>query len=99
MYAASGARPKRSILFMWYSAEEWGLLGSIWYVANPLVPLDRTVAILAGVDSIRDVIAFPKTQKGTCPLTDAPSPVDPKQLSELGVTVVARPRAEGEGTP
>ena len=40
--------------------------------------LDRIVAILAGVDSIRDVIAFPKTQKGTCPLTDAPTPVSPR---------------------
>ena len=40
--------------------------------------LDRIVAVLAGVDSIRDVIAFPKTQKGTCPLTDAPTPVGPR---------------------
>jgi aspartyl-tRNA synthetase len=58
--------------------------------------LDRIVAILAGVESIRDVMAFPKTQKGMCPLTEAPGAVDPKQLSELGVTVVARPRAEDE---
>ena len=45
------------------------------------------VAILAGVDSIREVIAFPKTQKGTCPLTEAPTRVSPRQLAELGVTV------------
>ena len=38
--------------------------------------LDRLAANLAGQESIREVIAFPKTQKGTCPLTDAPAPVD-----------------------
>ena len=50
--------------------------------------LDRLVANLAGQESIREVIAFPKTQKGTCLLTDAPAPVDPKQLRELGIRVV-----------
>jgi aspartyl-tRNA synthetase len=67
------------------------LLEALDYGAPPMggiaFGLDRIVAILAGVDSIRDVIAFPKTQKGACPLTDAPTPVSPRQLAELGVSV------------
>jgi aspartyl-tRNA synthetase len=55
--------------------------------------LDRLVASLAGHESIREVIAFPKTQKGTCPLTDAPAPVDLRQLRELGIRVVEGPSA------
>ncbi|HJM83618.1 MAG TPA: aspartate--tRNA ligase [Nitrospinota bacterium] len=47
--------------------------------------LDRVLAIICGTDSIRDVIAFPKTQKATCLLTDAPSCVDKRQLKELGL--------------
>ncbi len=46
---------------------------------------DRIAAILAGVDSIREVIAFPKTQKGICMMTNAPSSVTPKQLKELHI--------------
>jgi len=48
--------------------------------------LDRFTAILKGVESIREVIAFPKTQKATCPLTNAPSEVAEKQLKELGIS-------------
>ena len=49
--------------------------------------LDRLLAILSGEDSIREVITFPKTSAGLCPLTGAPSDVDEKQLKELSLTV------------
>ena len=45
--------------------------------------------LLAGADSIREVIAFPKTQRAVCLLTEAPTPVDPAQLRELGIRVVS----------
>ncbi|MFO8073077.1 MAG: aspartate--tRNA ligase [Polyangia bacterium] len=48
---------------------------------------DRLVAILAGQDSIRDVIAFPKTTRAACPMTEAPAPVDQTQLAELGLSL------------
>ena len=51
---------------------------------------DRLIAILCGTQSIRDVIAFPKTAKGTCLMTDSPSHVSPKQLRDLYLEVKAQ---------
>jgi aspartyl-tRNA synthetase len=47
--------------------------------------LDRLCALLAGVESIRDVIAFPKTASGSDPLTGAPAPITPAQRREAGI--------------
>lgn len=52
--------------------------------------IDRLTALLVGEENIREVIAFPKTQSGSDPLTNAPSPIDPAQLDELGLRIVPR---------
>jgi len=73
------------------------LLDALRYGAPPhgglAFGLDRLVMLMAGAPSIREVMAFPKTQTAACPLTHAPAPVDPKQLRELGLRLKTPPKA------
>lgn len=71
------------------------LLNGLKYGCPPLggiaFGIDRIAMLITGSTSIRDVIAFPKTQSAACPLTDAPSTANPQQLKELGIT----PKSKG----
>ncbi len=71
------------------------LLDAFRYGAPPhagfALGIDRFAAVLAGEENIREVIAFPKTQSGADPLTSAPRPLEPGQLTELGLQVRKRP--------
>ena len=85
MFEVLGFTPERA-------KEQFGfLLEAFQYGVPPhaglAYGLDRVIMLMVGVDSIRDVIAFPKVKDASCLMMEAPSPVDPKQLEELQIAV------------
>ena len=92
MFEVLGFTPERA-------NEQFGfLLEAFKYGVPPHAGLaygfDRMIMLMVGADSIRDVIAFPKVKDASCLMTKAPTPVDPKQLEDLGIEVIPEEKEE-----
>jgi len=91
VFAAMGISPEEA-------QQKFGfLLQALRFGAPPhggiALGMDRLAFLLTGAESLRDVIPFPKTQKGTDLMTDAPGEADPQQLRELRIAVTDKPQA------
>ena len=91
MFAAMGITPEEA-------KQKFGfLLQALRFGAPPhggiALGMDRLAFLLTGAESLRDVIPFPKTQKGTDLMTDAPGEVEPQQLRDLHIAVTDKPPA------